>query len=303
MGRPAKQLGAQTPYAGYVRQKPTVSKIEEHIYRSTSSGLPNFSTYLREFWSRRVFAVEMSKSGMRSSNANNVLGSFWLVLNPLLLAFVYYLLINVLTGNNSAQSDPQRLPHIVGGIFAYYFFAGCMSGGTNSVVAAGRLIMNTPFPRLLLIYSVVRTAFFRFLPTIPVFFIIYLVKGQHFNVYQLLAIPTFFLLLLAGFGIAALLATAQVYFRDTSSFLPYVNRVWLYVSPILFYWEKIYDSVGAWAYLNPLYPIMGIWGDVLIRGTLPPVELWYAATLWSVLIFTVGSILFISKESDFAVRI
>ena len=281
----------------------SVKTTENYVYRSTSAGIPNIPTYLRDFWGRRFFAVEMSKSGMRSSNANNVLGSFWLVLNPLLLAFVYYLLINVLSGNGSAQSDPQRLPHIVGGIFAYYFFAGCMTGGTQSVVAAGRLIMNTPFPRLLLVYSVVRTAFYRFLPTIPVFFLIYLAKGQHLHLIQLLAIPAFFLLVLTGFGMAALLATAQVYFRDTSSFLPYVNRIWLYVSPILFYWEKIHSSLGSWAYLNPLYPIMGIWGDVLIRGKLPPVHLWYAAGLWSALIFTVGSLLFISKESDFAVRI
>jgi len=273
------------------------------VYRSATSGLPNFSTYLREFWGRRVFAVELSRSGMRSSNANNFLGSFWLVLNPLLLAFVYYLLINVLSSSSTTQSDPQRLPHIVGGIFAYYFFAGCMNGGTNSVVTAGRLIMNTPFPRLLLVYSVVRTAFYRFLPTMPVFFLVYVAKGQQFNIIQLLAIPAFFLLLLTGFGVAAFLATAQVYFRDTSSFLPYVNRVWLYVSPILFYSEKIYDSIGAWAYLNPLYPIMGIWGDVLVRGVLPSVELWCAASLWCVLFFSAGSILFISKESDFAVRI
>ena len=284
-------------------QNSSVKSTEEYVYRSTSAGIPNIPTYVRDFWNRRVFAVEMSKSGMRSSNANNVLGSFWLVLNPLLLAFVYYLLISVLSGNNSAQEDPQRLPHIVGGIFAYYFFAACMTGGAQSVVAAGRLIMNTPFPRLLLVYSVVRTAFYRFLPTIPVFFFVYLIKGQHFHLVQLLAIPAFFMLTLAGFGMAALLATAQVYFRDTSSFLPYINRIWLYISPILFYWERIYKELGTLSYLNPLYSFMGIWGDVLIRGKMPPVHMWYAAGLWSIGIFTVGSLIFISRESDFAVRI
>ena len=42
-----------------------------------------------------------------------------------------------------------------------------------------------------------------------------------------------------------LLATAQVYFRDTSSFLPYVNRIWLYLSPVLYYPEAVPQALRA----------------------------------------------------------
>ena len=44
-----------------------------------------------------------------------------------------------------------------------------------------------------------------------------------------------------GAGAAMFAATAQVYFRDLTNFLPYFTRIWLYTSPILFYVEDIPD--------------------------------------------------------------
>ena len=38
-----------------------------------------------------------------------------------------------------------------------------------------------------------------------------------------------------------LVAAAQVYFRDLSNFLPYVLRIWLYVSPVLYYADEVPD--------------------------------------------------------------
>jgi len=271
------------------------------VYRSTAKGIPNLKTYFREFWRRRAFAVEISRAGLRAANAGSLIGSFWLVLNPLLLAGVYYTLVTLLSG--SAIDDPLRLPHIVGGIFVYYFFAACMTQGAGAITSAGKLISNTSFPRLLLIYAVVRTAFYRFIPTIPVFFLIYLGKGQTLDWHQLLAIPAFILLMGFSFGIATLLSVLQVYFRDTASFLPYVNRVWLYVSPVLFYPELIFKHLGNLSYLNPLYSLIGIWGEVLTRNQSAPLEMWIVAAAWSGTSLLIGCLVFMIKERDFAVRI
>ena len=46
-------------------------------------------------------------------------------------------------------------------------------------------------------------------------------------------------LVIFGAGAAMFAATAQVYFRDLTNFLPYVLRIWLYTSPILFYAEDV----------------------------------------------------------------
>ena len=49
-----------------------------------------------------------------------------------------------------------------------------------------------------------------------------------------LAIPVLALLtVFCALGMAMLLATMQVYFRDTRSFLPYFMRLWFFASPVL----------------------------------------------------------------------
>ena len=39
-------------------------------------------------------------------------------------------------------------------------------------------------------------------------------------------------------GLAMLVAAAQVYFRDLSNFLPYMLRIWLYISPVLYFADE-----------------------------------------------------------------
>jgi len=190
-----------------------------------------------------------------------------------------------------------------------------MQGGAGSIVGGGRLVMNTAFPRLLLTIAAVRTAFFRFLPTVPVFYIIYLASGLRPNWRQLLAIPAAFLIVLFAMGMAAIVATLQVYFRDTASFMTYFIRIWLYISPVLWPWYS-HGQTGIVELLlkfNPLYSLLGVWNDAILSSAynpekfreaqLAPLSLWLLAIAWSVGTLVVGSLYFISREREFAVRL
>ena len=115
-----------------------------------------------------------------------------------------------------------------------------MTTGTRSVVSSGKLLMNTPFPRLLIPLSAVRTAFFRFLPTIPVYFVFHVIfLTDVWHPKMLLALYFLGTMLVFSMGAAAFFAALQVYFRDTSNFLPFFVRMWLYLSPIL--WAPEHD--------------------------------------------------------------
>ncbi len=270
-----------------------------HVYEPYRAGLPKLKPYARELWRRREFALEMSRSGIRAAQSNTVIGQLWNVLNPLLLGAVYYLLVIILGGSK----PPSYFAYLLGGLFLFYFIAGCMTGGASSVISAGKLVMNTAFPRILLPLSAVRTAFFRFLPTMIVFYAAYLISGLRPNPVQLLAIPWFALVMLFATGLAMMLATFQVYFRDTSSFLPYVTRIWLYASPVLWVPEVIPEKFKAFEIFNPLFALCGGWGDILIEGKVPTVGTWGIALAWSLASLVLGAFMFLTRERDFAVRI
>jgi teichoic acid transport system permease protein len=273
-----------------------------HVYEPHRAGLPRLGPYIRTLWHRRQFAAEMSRSNIRAANTNTFFGQIWLVLNPLLLACVYYILVTILNGGN-VEDPSARFVHLCAGLFAFYYFSGCLQTGASSVVGGGKLLLNMSFPRLLLPLSAVRTAFFRFLPTLIVYFPIHIGFGQPLR-WQMLLAPIFlFLLTVFGAGMAMIFATLQVYFRDTASFLPYFVRMWLYLSPVLWFPEDAPERFEPFMIFNPLYSLLGGWTDLIVRGQIPDLTLWIFGVAWAVSAAVVGSLFFMSREREFVVRL
>lgn len=270
------------------------------VYEPHKAGLPKLIPYFRDLFGRLQFAAEFSKSGIKAAHSQTVFGQLWLVLNPLLLAVVYYILVAILSG----QGGFDYLAHIVGGLFVFTFISASLSSGAGSVTSGGRLILNMSFPRLLMPMAAVRTAFFRFLPTLPVYILIKALAGSSWSPAVLLGAYFLGLMVLFSIGLAAVMATLTVYFRDTSSFLPFFLRIWLYLSPVLWFLD---DAPARFEKLmligNPLFSMIGGWTDLTLRGEIPPPSVWIAATVWAVVSVIGGSLYFISRERDFAVRI
>src|SRR3712207_5825215 len=136
---------------------------ERHVYEPHRIGLPPVRPYVRELWRRREFAREMSRTSLRAQHFNTVFGQLWLVLNPLLLAGVYFMLVYILRGGTRGV---EFFAHLPAGLFAYYFISDSIRLSVKSVVGGGRRILNTAFPRALLPLSSVLTSFMRFVPTL-----------------------------------------------------------------------------------------------------------------------------------------
>lgn len=308
-------LGKDEGFAsGSSARSATGSAAEHHPavyshYGPHRIGLPPVGKYLRELWQRRAFAFELSRSNMRAASSDTFFGQLWLVLNPLLMAGVYFLLVAILTSRASA--NPNYFAHLTTNLFAFTFVTTCANAGATSVTTAGKMILNTAFPRLLIPWGAVHTAFFRFLPTLPVtlaiFVITSLIGGDvGWSPNQLLALYFLVMMVLFGSGLAALFSTLQVYFRDTNNFLPYFVRIWTYLSPILWTIDMIRDRADVLhqaAQLNPAYQLLGGYSSLLLGGVIPPVSVWVIATAWGVGTFVLGSLVFMTREREFAVRI
>jgi teichoic acid transport system permease protein len=278
---------------------------ELHIYEAGRAGLPKIGPYVRDVLARWPFASEFSRSSIRSAHTDTVFGRLWLVLNPTLLAVVYFILVVILTGEEIKKGGPT-LTRICCGLFLYTLFQGAVSSGAGSVTGGGALISRMAFPRLLMPLAAVRTSLFRFLPTLPVFLVLKLVLTKQPWGWEML-LSVYFLLLMVVFsaGLAAFMGALQVYFRDAGSFLPYFLRIWMYLSPVLWPLSKIGpDHSLYWLMLcNPMYSICGGWGEALLSSTVPPWHLWLVGLGWAVVSFVFGSLFFMSRERDFAVRI
>ncbi len=273
---------------------------ERHVYEPHSIGLPPIVPYIRAALRRREFAFELARTNLRQQHFNTVFGQLWLLINPLLLALAYFILVEIVRGGSRG---PEFLAHLMAGLFAFYFVSRSVSQGARSVVGGGRLILNTAFPRALLPLSSVMTGFMRFLPTLSIYAVVHVVAGLPIGLHLLWTIPILALLIVFASGVAMLVAAAQVYFRDLRSFLPFSTRIWLYASPVLYYADEVPERLQAFIAANPLYPLLGSWSDVLTKGNAPSGSYLLWGLGWALAAFVSGFLFFISREREFAIRL
>jgi ABC-type polysaccharide/polyol phosphate export permease len=269
------------------------------VYEPFKAGLPKLGRYWKSLWSRRTFIKEYSKSELREQHFDSVFGQLWLVINPLLLSAVYFILINII----SDSADSERYVHLTASLFLFYLVANSLTGGVKSVTAGQRLILNTAFPRIMLPISALVIAIFKFLPTLIVFMVIKAIVGSAFTIEMLWAIPVLLITIFLALGLAITISCINVYFRDIASFLPYLTRTLLYLSPILYAAEDIKPSLRFIEIFNPLFPILDSWSRTMVQGEVPHLSSMLQGLAWATGIFFVGTYFFLSREREFAVRL
>ena len=269
------------------------------VYEPFRAGLPPLGRYWKSLWARRTFISQYSKSELREQHFDSVFGQLWLVLNPLLLSAVYFLLIVIIGGS----SDSTRYGHLTASLFLFYLVSNSLTGGVKSVTAGQRLILNTAFPRIMLPISATIIALFKFLPTLLVFLVMRTIIGLPFGWEMLWAIPVFFITMLFALGVAITISCVNVYFRDITSFLPYLTRTLLYLSPILYEASSLSPKLRALEVFNPLFPILDSWSKAVVHSQAPETSSMLQGLAWALGVFLVGTYFFLSREREFAVRL
>ena len=273
---------------------------EHHVYEPHLVGLPPLVPYIREAWRRRAFSLELARTRLRAQHFNTAFGQLWLVLNPLMLACVYFILVDILRGGSSR---PGFFAHLVAGIFAYHLVSDAVRNGTKSVVSGGRLILNSAFPRVLLPLSSVVQAVIRFIPTALIYIPLHIASGLPVGPQLLWVLVLLALLLVLSTGLAMIVGALQVYFRDLKSFMPYLLRVWLFASPVLYYADEMPDKYHFLLYVNPLGELLAAWSAVINQGQGPTVEQIAVGSAWAFGLLIAGFLFFVSREREFAVRL
>tara|TARA_Y100001970_G_scaffold219835_1_gene269851 strand:- start:2185 stop:3051 length:867 start_codon:yes stop_codon:yes gene_type:complete len=280
-------------------------EVKVRVYDADSS-FPHIGAYLRETFSHLSFAIAKAKLDLRAINRNTWLGQLWNILNPLLLSLVYWLLVVVILGGGGSifsLEGVKTLTQIVAGLFLFRFISIGLMTGAKSIVSGGAFVLNTRLPRIILPLSAVYSAFLSFLPSMFLYAIFHIVSQYPITPELLLLVLVVLLSFLLTTGLAMLAATGNVFFRDIASFLPYVTRIWLYLTPVIYIHTDIPESYRWLIFLNPIGALFVCWQQILFLGEIPGNSYLLAGVLWSTSLFLLGFVMFLRKERDFAIRI
>lgn len=278
---------------------------------------PTLAEYVRDLWEHRDFLVTVPLGELRAQNQNSALGNLWHLLNPLLLAAVYYLVFGIIL---SARRDIPYYPaFLIVGIMTFTYIAKVIQSGARTVVNNLKLIQSIRFPRaslplastlsetiahgpalVTMMLLVVLTSFVSTDPetgaSLPVIWP---------SVRWLLLLPAMVLMAMFGLGLALVTARATFHYRDVQQLLPYVLRIWMYLSGLFYSVDFVSDRLGEgsiWVALfkaNPMWMFFRIFRDILINGHFEP-WVWLAAAAWSVLFLVAGFLWFRAHEVEYS---
>ena len=158
---------------------------------------------------------------------NSVLGVLWSLLNPLLMTLVFTIVFTLLV-----PSDIEKFPvFFMCGFLPWSFFATSVTGATASIVGNANLIKKVYFPREILPIAEVLSNLVNFLVALVVLFAMLFAFRVHLTP-AVLMLP---LIILAEamfiIGMSFLLATANVFYRDTQHILEVALQAWFLSRP------------------------------------------------------------------------
>ena len=272
------------------------------LIRPFKAGAPNLRQYFKDIVARKEFVLELSKAEREEEHLDTVFGQLWSVLSPLLSAGVYYLFVFVVQGGHQG---PEFFLHLVAGIFIFEFVSTAGTRGANSIIRAGALINNTSFPRVLLPLTDVLTAFRVFLPAMLIFGVFHIALQVPFHPAALQALPALILIIMFASGLAMFAAAAQVYFRDTQALMPFILRLVMFLSPVLYFPEQakaLFDG-RLLTLFNPIFCMVQIFSGSLVRGDTFDAWTWLIAVFWAIATFIGGFWFLVTREGEFAARI
>ena len=278
------------------------SETEIRIIRPFRAGMPNLRQYFIDIRNRKEFVLELSRAERAEEHLDTVFGQLWSVVSPLLSSVVFYLFIFVVQGGHQGT---EYFLHLLAGIFVFELVTTAGNRGATSIVRAGALLNNTSFPRVILPLSDILTAFRVFLPAMFIYAIFHFALSAPVYLASLQAILARILLVMFASGLAMFASTAQVYFRDTQALMPFVLRLTMFLSPVLYFPEQAKALLDGrlLAIFNPVFCMVQIFSGSLVRGDTFDLWTWVIAISWATASFVGGFWFLVSREGEFAARI
>jgi lipopolysaccharide transport system permease protein len=230
---------------------------------------------------------------------NSVLGILWSLLNPLLMTLVFTVVFTLMLPRNSQPNYPV---FFLCGFLPWSFFASTVSGATGSIVSNANLIKKVYFPREILPLAHVLANLVHFLLALVVLFGMMLVFRVQFTP-ALLMLPLI-VLSQAMFtaGMAFILSTANVFYRDTQHILQIVIQAWFFLTPVFYPITILPQSqqimgltvdIQLWARrLNPMASIIASYRDVLYRGVFTGWDFFLRTLVTCAIVLLVGYLVF-----------
>ncbi len=203
---------------------------------------------------------------------SSILGILWSLLKPLFLMVILSVVFSQLVGFSDL---PYPYPlHVLTGILSWMFLSGAIGESVYSIIGHGNLIKKVKINASAFPVSTVMANFVHFAIAMIVMFLFLAFYRQSIGPVILLLPFVMILQFLLAVGLALIVSSLYVFYRDVGSIVEVMLMGWFYLTPIIYHTgivERKAAKYGAWLYkiylLNPQTVILTFFRNTLLTST------------------------------------
>lgn len=250
----------------------------------------------------RFLLKELIKKDIKLKYRNSVLGMIWTLLEPLLTMIVLTLVFTTMLGK-----DVENYPvYILSGRLLYSFFSTGTKTSLKSVRRNSSMIRKVYVPKYIYPLASSLSSFVTFAMSLIVLVGLMIQQNIKLTWYLCGAVVPMLILLVLTTGVGMVLATCDVFFRDTEYLWDVCLMLIMYLSAIFYKADGIISGgsklVKTLFRCNPLYAVIVNFRNCIFGQPFDTYYLIYSACI-AVVLLLVGMLLFYKKQDKFILYI
>ncbi|QHF54936.1 MULTISPECIES: ABC transporter permease [Streptococcus] len=257
----------------------------------------------------QILLREMVKTDFKLRYQGSLIGHLWSILKPFMMFTIMYLVfVRFLKFDDGT---PHYAVSLLLGMVTWNFFTEATNMGMLSIVSRGDLLRKISFPKELIVISSIVGAAINYGINIAVVMLFAIINGVRLDFGILMLIPAFLELIVLATGVALILSSLFVKYRDMGPIWEVVLQAGMYSTPIIYSITYIiqrgHTGVAKVMMMNPIAQIVQdlrhhiVYDGATISWDIYEAK-WMVAIPYvlSILIFVVGYTIFKKNSKKFA---
>lgn len=225
----------------------------------------------RALWMYRGFILSSIRNDFRVRFAQSKLGVLWMIIHPLMQVLIFATILSEVLSAKLPGIDNKYAYalYLMAGTLCWSLFAESISRCVSLFVDNGNLMKKVAFPRVCLPFICAGSMLINNLLLLTAIFAVFAVLG-HMPGSSVAWLPLLILLtLLLSMSIGLFLGVLNVFMRDIGQVVPVVLQALFWLTPIVYNVNILPEQVRNLFKLNPLYPLVTAYQQVLLFDTSP----------------------------------
>lgn len=223
----------------------------------------------------------LTQRDLRVRYSTSVLGYFWSILDPLVMAGIYWFVFTQVF-QRTVGNEPY-IVFLLSALLPWMWFNGAVSDSTRAFLREAKLIRSTRIPRTIWVNRLVLSKGIEFVASLPVLVLFAVIYGAPINADAIFFPLAIIIQAALTAGVGLIVAPLVVFFRDLERAVKLILRFLFYASPIIYGTQDLPEQLQFWAAFNPLSGIFSLY-----RAAFFPDQLdWFVVGVGAVISFAI----------------